>query len=339
MNPLGAISNAAATVNAVQQNKLTGQTLAARNSLSNIISQSTNPDGSINYANAKALAANDPNSALITPELQSQNLAANSPIHYYDTAKGQDMVVPAQNAGNQFNPQGNQVKNAPMPGITPNPGGYQGNPNVAGGPAIGTDQALSESGEFSAPAKAANDALPPLRRALAIAKNSDFNSGNLEPAIAEIYGKLSDAGLATKGATDQASMMQEMKKYLAQSLQGSAATDTDMQKFLNSANATPNAGMLKDALTNTLQSTIAQNQAAIVKNGYMAQQNPRDLQGVRNAKQQLNNSVDSRIIQLEIATPEESKALITKFKASGELPSLMAKYKQMESMGLLKNLP
>lgn len=114
VNPLAAITNAAGAVNAVQANKLTQQTLQARNSLSNILSQSTNPDGSVNYANAVALASKDPNAALIVPELQSQRLSANAPVSYFDNKTNQYMVAPSQNMGNVLNPGGNRV-NQPAP--------------------------------------------------------------------------------------------------------------------------------------------------------------------------------------------------------------------------------
>lgn len=440
VNPLEAITKAAGAVSAVQENQLTGQKLAARHALGDILARSTNPDGSINYSNAVSEATKDPNAALIVPDLQAQRLASNAPVPYYDNNKKQIMIAPSQNMGNVMNPEGNKINLQPIPlqqlhrehetldamlvhgenllgndklrrnditnsvtdlvkseHISPQEamqilssmpkgpngeeappevynnyvtkqvtalkqhkeglkraygdpideehhesivnGSYSGNQGVGAGAPLGTEQALKESGEYSDVARAASETLPPLRRALEIANSSDFNTGNLEPAIAEIYGQLADLGLATKGATDQASKMQEIKKYLAQSLQGTSAGDKNMQEFLNSSTATPNPAMLKEALLNTLHSTIAQNQAAIIKNGYLAKQNLTSLEDIRKAKQELNKVVDPRIIQLESASPEDAKILIKKFKKSGELKNIMGKYKKMEEMGLLQEIP
>jgi hypothetical protein len=328
VNPLGAINNAAATVNAIQQNKLTGQTLAARNSLSNILSQSTNPDGSIDYANAKVSAAGDPNAALIIPALQSENLSANAPTPYYDSAKGQVMVAPAQNMGNVLSPGSNQVSSAPPAGqgvTASSNGGFQGNPDVAGAAPTNApeyqQQALQHLDTVRQAANGAPVANAAINNVLNLADKTDnigTKSADFIKELAKIPGFQSSAGDSAANLQTIASHMSQIA--LANGMPGSDARLAELQ----SANLTPQ--MLQQTIKNMAPFLKAVNQGNIEKQnfynskiGKQTGNQPPNAASVFNAKQSWDQNYDPRVIEYNSLSNADKKKYVANLSDSDKV--------------------
>jgi hypothetical protein len=303
VNPLGAIANAASVVSAVQQNKLTGQQLAARNSLSNILAQSTNPGGDINYSNAQAMADQDPNAAIVGPEVQALKLSANAPTPYYDSEKGQVMVAPAQNMGNVLNPAGNQVRNAPAAPQPVAAGGFRGNPTVAGAAPTNAPEYQAGALQHLDTVRQSANGAPVAIAAL----NNVYNLSQKNPETgtytADIIKELSKVPGLGSLAQDEGASLQIQASHIAQLALANGMPGSDARLAeLQNANLTPQMFQktiqsMVPYLKGVAQGNIEKQKFYNEKIGELSGNQPPSAATIFKAKQEWDQNYDPRVVE------------------------------------------
>jgi len=155
--------------------------------------------------------------------------------------------------------------------------------------------------------------------------------------VKNVYQALAERDLAPKGVEDQASMLQEITKYMQQAVLSSGMPDSDKK-----LNAVEEANTHPDQLPQTIQHLIpsleAMNEARLLKANYY-----RKIAGVNNgntpalvsqAQSSWNNTADIRAIEYSLLPAKERKEYVNRL-TDEDAVNLLERSKRMKQEGLV----